>query len=335
MAAYGYGFAIVVAFVMLTLAIVIYTCIPNTKNGFQNFQAVPSPLSLTADSTGAGGSKSKSVTGYVSDLPSAPITDLASSSSLPYQDPALVKSSLQMINELKQTMDGFSTNEMPHMKDKSDPTIQLPLTRFQGDYQKVKDELAVLNANPGLQSQITVEELNDMGANLRFLQRIYRTYAASELVPPAPETNQNNSVSTEGFTDASGSSNGEKINKTELNLLSVKLGVEITRLQASGTTDPIIVARVAVFTKIKQTVDDFITRLGNGSMKIDDIPIKKSDYNKFLPALGNTSAGIGGGDKIIFEVYTKSSTTFSVQAWNLDGTEAANKSVKIYWLAIK
>ena len=48
-----------------------------------------------------------------------------------------------------------------------------------------------------------------------------------------------------------------------------------------------------------------------------------------------TSAGIGGGDKIIFEVYTKSDTTFSVQAWNLDGTEAASKSVKIYWLAIK
>jgi hypothetical protein len=48
-----------------------------------------------------------------------------------------------------------------------------------------------------------------------------------------------------------------------------------------------------------------------------------------------TSAGIGGGDKIIFEVYTKSNTTFSVQAWNLDGTEAASKSVKIYWLAIK
>jgi hypothetical protein len=48
-----------------------------------------------------------------------------------------------------------------------------------------------------------------------------------------------------------------------------------------------------------------------------------------------TSAGIGGAEKIIFEVYSKSSTTFSVQAWNLDGTEAASKSVKIYWLAIK
>ena len=48
-----------------------------------------------------------------------------------------------------------------------------------------------------------------------------------------------------------------------------------------------------------------------------------------------TSAGIGGSEKIIYEVYTKSSTTFSVQAWNYDGTEASSKSVKIYWLAIK
>lgn len=48
-----------------------------------------------------------------------------------------------------------------------------------------------------------------------------------------------------------------------------------------------------------------------------------------------TSAGIGGGDKIIFEVYIKNSTTFSVQAWNYDGTEASGKTVKIYWLALK
>ena len=48
-----------------------------------------------------------------------------------------------------------------------------------------------------------------------------------------------------------------------------------------------------------------------------------------------TSAGIGGAEKIIYEVYAKNSTTFSVQAWNYDGTEAANKNVTIYWFAIK
>ena len=48
-----------------------------------------------------------------------------------------------------------------------------------------------------------------------------------------------------------------------------------------------------------------------------------------------TSAGLAGAEKIIFEVYAKNSTTFSVQAWNYDGTEASSKSVKIFWLAIK
>lgn len=48
-----------------------------------------------------------------------------------------------------------------------------------------------------------------------------------------------------------------------------------------------------------------------------------------------TSAGLAGAEKIIFEVYSKNSTTFSVQAWNYDGTEASSKSVKIFWLAIK
>ena len=48
-----------------------------------------------------------------------------------------------------------------------------------------------------------------------------------------------------------------------------------------------------------------------------------------------TGAGASGAQKLIFEVYAKNSTTFSVQVWNYDGTEAASTSVTIYWLAIK
>jgi hypothetical protein len=48
-----------------------------------------------------------------------------------------------------------------------------------------------------------------------------------------------------------------------------------------------------------------------------------------------TGAGAVGAQKLIFEVYAKNSTTFSVQVWNYDGTEAASTSVTIYWLAIK
>jgi hypothetical protein len=48
-----------------------------------------------------------------------------------------------------------------------------------------------------------------------------------------------------------------------------------------------------------------------------------------------TGTGAIGAQKLIFEVYAKNSTTFSVQVWNYDGTEAASTSVTIYWLAIK
>jgi hypothetical protein len=50
-----------------------------------------------------------------------------------------------------------------------------------------------------------------------------------------------------------------------------------------------------------------------------------------------TSAGLESSfeRKLLFEVYARNSTTFSVQAWNLDGTAATSKTVKIYWLAIK
>jgi hypothetical protein len=48
-----------------------------------------------------------------------------------------------------------------------------------------------------------------------------------------------------------------------------------------------------------------------------------------------TGTGAVGAQKLIFEVYAKNSTTFSVQVWNYDGTEAASTSVTIYWLAIK
>jgi hypothetical protein len=48
-----------------------------------------------------------------------------------------------------------------------------------------------------------------------------------------------------------------------------------------------------------------------------------------------TGAGAVGAQKLIFEVYAKNSTTFSVQVWTHLGMEAASTSVTIYWLAIK
>jgi hypothetical protein len=283
----GYGLLIIIAVVTLTLVIVVNTCTNWTYEGFQEKQKqkqkpVPEPLSLGTNSP---------VT--VADLPSVP-SSVSETNPLPQQDPAMEKSTVQMLEELKQDMDGFYKNEYNHIKDRSDPAINLPLTRFQGDYQRVKDELSVLKANPGIRGQISIQEVNDVGANLRYLQKIYRDLANVELVPASDLPYSRVGVEKEGFTGTGYSEDEKPITLTQLKLLSTSISAEIVRLKSSGTTDPVITARVNIFTKISQTVTDLITRIGNGSLTESAIPIKVKDYNSFLPALGDSSAGIGG-----------------------------------------
>lgn len=285
------------AVVLLTFAIVTNTCtlwpLP-LKQGFvvnNVIKEMPSPLSLT--------NKQKVEGNDVSELPSAPIVGLASVNALPQTDPAMEKSSTAMLTVLKGDMDGFYKNEYPHMKGMSDPAIKLPLTRFLGDYQRVKDELSVLKNNEGIPAQISIQELSDMGANLRYIQRTYRSLATVELVPATTErySQVGAEVKVEGFADPNGSGYTEDtqpITLKQLKLLSTSIGAEILRLKASGTTDPVINARVNIFTKINQTVTDLLTKIGNGSMTEKDIPITVKDYNKFLPAIGDSSAGIAG-----------------------------------------
>lgn len=291
----GYGLMIVIAVVSLIIVIVTNTCTDWTYEGFIGVKtvdttkaAVPMPTSLTDHTL-------KDVTGTssVTDLPSAPIASLASTNSVPQTDPAMEKATLAMINELKQDMDGFKNNEYPHIKDRSDPAINLPLTRFQGDYQRLKDELSVLKMNPGIPSQVSIQEVSDMGANLRYLQRTYRDLANVELVPTSDLPYSR--VGAEKFTEGFASSDATKpITLVQLKLLQTSITAETMRLQASGSTDPIIAARVRVFTNIGNTVNDLVTKVSNGSMKETDIPITVNDYAKFLPALGDSSAGIGG-----------------------------------------
>jgi hypothetical protein len=289
----GYGLLIVIALVSLIIVIVTNTCTDWTYEGFVGVRvvdttkaAVPMPTSLTDHSL-------KDVTGTssVTDLPSAPIVSLAETNSRPQTDPAMEKATLPMINELKQDMDGFHKNEYPHIKDRSDPAINLPLTRFQGDYQRLKDELSVLKMNPGIPAQVSIQEINDIGANLRYLQRTYRDLANVELVPTSDLPY---SRVGEGFTSGSASDATKPITLAQLKLLQTSISAETMRLQASGTTDPIIAARVRVFTNIGNTVNDLVTKVSNGGMKEADIPITVNDYAKFLPALGNSSGGIGG-----------------------------------------
>ena len=281
----GLGLLVVVSFVLLTIAIITNTCTDWTyKEGFKTAATSPPPTSLTQRA-------SQEPTG-ISDLPSAPISGLAENSPLPYQDPAQQKGSTKMLATLKADMEGFATSELPGLKSvgSSDPSVSLPITRFNGDFQRVKDEMAAIKNSPGLQPQLAVDDIQDMASNLRFLQRQYRTYAGSKMVEePAAPLSSVGLPTTEGFTGTSDT----RITVDQLKDLSTKLSVEIVRLQKSGTNDPVVKSRVNVFTSMLQFVNNIKSRIDNGTLKAADIPIKLTDYQNFLPALGTNSGGIG------------------------------------------
>jgi hypothetical protein len=291
----GLGLLVVVSFVLLTIAIITNTCTDWTyKEGFQGSlgREGPPPTSLTQKAPASASASASQEPKGISDLPSAPINGLAENNALPYQDPAQQKGSKQMLATLKADMDGFAASELPGLKSvgSSDPSVSLPITRFNGDYQRVKDEMAAIKNSPGLQPQLAVDDIQEMAANLRFLQRQYRTYAGSKMVDePAAPLSSVGLPTTEGFTGTSDT----RITVDQLRDLSTKLSVEIVRLQKSGTNDPVVKSRVNVFTSMLQFVNNAKSRIDNGTLKAADIPIKLTDYQNFLPALGTNSGGIG------------------------------------------
>jgi len=78
----------------------------------------------------------------------------------------------------------------------------------------------------------------------------------------------------------------------QLQEFQVKIVVEIQRLNASGTSDPVIKGRLNVLDRIKNEVDDVITKIESGFYTPETVPIFASDIKKALPVLGNTSAPV-------------------------------------------
>jgi chemotaxis protein histidine kinase CheA len=210
--------------ILLVLAIYIFFTYTCDTCGFENpppSRSGPAPVSIT------GRTAPPSYTD-VSDLPGAPVNNLGETNSLPYQDPVMMKASSQMLMQLKQDMDGFSSFELVNMPDISDPAVKLPISRFKGDHQNIKDAISVMDRNPGLQPQISVAELNDAAANLRYLQRTYRTYSNNQMVPePTTKITQVGlKAYTEGFTTfLTGQAAADRINSAEVQArMSAALG---------------------------------------------------------------------------------------------------------------
>jgi hypothetical protein len=160
------------------LSAIVYLHSNSTKKeGFTRQPVQPTPVSITHASV-------QPSTSYNS-LPGAPFGSIANSTPLPYKNPVLERATRFQINLLLEDLRGFLGFEAKILEDRSDPAIQLPLVRAKADFQRLTDEFHVISATPGIQSQLTQQDILTIRSNLRYLQR---------------ETRQINATETEGFT---------------------------------------------------------------------------------------------------------------------------------------
>ena len=108
-------------------------------------------------------------------LLSAPPGGIASIGTKPYKDPAFEKASLSRIANLLETAKGFLQTEASTLADSSDPMLQLPVITLKSDIQRLNDDYLVLKRNPSLESTLTQGDLDEMEANLTYLQKVWRS----------------------------------------------------------------------------------------------------------------------------------------------------------------
>lgn len=234
--------------------------------------------------------------------------DVSKVNSLPYKDPAQESAPYKRLNEILESLKTFITFESTDLQEQSDPSVQLPLTTARGDLQRVQDEMSVLSRNPGIDSSLTQKNADDIWANLVYLQK-----KARNLGGPA----------VEGFTNTT----GERATLADLQTLVTKVIDEISVLGKSGTKDPVLNKRINTLTSIKNDLNDIITKVKNKTMPVTEIPVMKSDIEKFLPALKDNSkplpqlikeAGIDQS-KIIDSIVSKyGDELVKGLSWNLD-----------------
>lgn len=130
------------------------------------------------------------------DLPVAGYQQIGAMSPLPYQDTTLIKANRRQLISLLELLKGFLAFEAQELSEKSDPSIQLPLQTARSDLLVLQREVEVQNRNPGIQSTITMTNLNEMSSNLAYLQQQVRLIgAAGSLQGPINQFH-------EGFVDS-------------------------------------------------------------------------------------------------------------------------------------
>jgi hypothetical protein len=211
-------------------------------------------------------------------LPFGPYAQMASVGSLQYKDPAMFPAELTQMKKINEDIRSFLVFEGVSLETTSDPTVQLPLTQLRADSRKLQNEITVLDKNPGIESQLTQQELADIEGALVFLQKKVRLFETSGVI--------------EGFQNPQQGSVKTRATKDSLVALQQRIYAAILTLSSSGTTDPVVQARIQALQNMYTAITDMITKLNNGTMRADDIPVYQEDINAILPNLANPKTSI-------------------------------------------
>jgi hypothetical protein len=216
-----------------------------------------------------------------SDLPTAPYEQRAKENPNPYRNPTNEPGKYIRLLGVKEDLQAFFGFQAGELETSSDPSIQIPLNRARADMGELIDVQSVMERNPGLPSRITVKQLDDIQSNLNYLRAVLNDLVNSGAIQPtAPLAG---SSAAEGFQDLA---TGPRATLKELQDFQIRVVVELKRLYATGTSDPVVQARINTLNRIKDDVDDVITKIQQNFYTPSTIPIFKSDIEKALPVLG-------------------------------------------------
>jgi hypothetical protein len=182
------------------------------------------------------------------------------------------------MQNLYEDMKSFLVFEGPSIGNSSDPTVSLPLTQIQADSRRLQQEISVLERNPGIQSSLNQQELADMQEGLTFLQRKVRLFQTSGVV-------SDSNAGKEGFQNPS--TGKTKATKAELQLLQTKVMAAILTLSSSGTTDPVVQARIKNLQAMYTDTTDMINKLNKGIWTATDVPVYSQDIKAIIPNLAD------------------------------------------------
>lgn len=220
-------------------------------------------------------------------LPFGPYAQTASVGSYQFKDPSLLPGDLKQMKQLSESIRSFLVFEGASVANSSDPTVTLPLTQLRADYEKLAQEVSVLDKNPGIDSTMSQQDLADTEGTLTFLRRKVRLFQSSGVV-------------SEGFEDMPKT----KATKDDLQDLQNKIYAAILNLSASGTVDPVVQSRIKNLQSMYTDVSDMLSKLDKGIWSEIDIPVYKEDIQTALPQLDNPGAkltelsGQGSGKKL-------------------------------------